>query len=132
MFRLLMTERMRIGELAIRTGVTARTVRYYEAIGLLPPGEREGGGQHYYDEAAVIRLRKIDQLKALGLSLEEIASVIELYFADPSGKKAKLRVLTMLRQHLQQAEQKAAALDAFCAELRGHIQRFETWLKQNG
>ena len=49
-----MAERMRIGELAIRTGVTARTVRYYETIGLLPPGEREGGGQHYYDETAVI------------------------------------------------------------------------------
>jgi|SRR5271154_1658083 MerR family copper efflux transcriptional regulator len=127
-----MAERMRIGELAIRTGVTARTVRYYETIGLLPPGEREGGGQHYYDEAAVIRLRKIDQLKALGLSLEEIASVIDLYFTDPSGKKAKLKVLEMLRQHLQQAEQKTTALDAFCAELRSHIQRFEDWLKQNG
>jgi DNA-binding transcriptional MerR regulator len=43
-----MNDRMRIGDLTERAGVTPRTVRYYESIGLLPPGEREGHGQHYY------------------------------------------------------------------------------------
>ena len=43
-----MDDRMRIGDLTERAGVTQRTVRYYESIGLIPPGEREGHGQHYY------------------------------------------------------------------------------------
>ncbi|OZQ69846.1 hypothetical protein CA600_02330 [Paenibacillus sp. VTT E-133280] len=40
--------RMRIGELTKRAGVTPRTIRYYESIGLMPSGEREGTGQHYH------------------------------------------------------------------------------------
>jgi hypothetical protein len=64
-----MNDRMRIGDLTQRAGVTQRTVRYYESIGLLPPGEREGHGQHYYSEETLARLRKIDQLKKLGRSL---------------------------------------------------------------
>ena len=66
-----MSERMRIGELAERAKVTPRTVRYYESIGLIPSGERKGSGQHYYTEETVVRLRKIDQLKQLGLNLDE-------------------------------------------------------------
>jgi len=65
-----MNDRMRIGDLTERAEVTARTVRYYEHIGLIPPGEREGHGQHYYTEETLARLRKIDQLKKLGLSLD--------------------------------------------------------------
>lgn len=121
---------MRIGELTRRAGVTARTVRYYESIGLLPPGEREGAGQHRYPDEAVFRLRKIDQLKALGLSLEEIGSVIDLYFDDPSGKQPKTAILAILRRHLAETDQKIAGLKQFRAELRGHIERFERWFEQ--
>src|SRR5437588_681322 len=67
-----MNDRMRIGDVTERAGVTPRTVRYYESIGLIPPGEREGHGQHYYTEETLARLRKIDQLKKLGLSLDAI------------------------------------------------------------
>jgi len=120
---------MRIGDLAKAAGVTARTVRYYESIGLLPPGEREGAGQHYYTDQTVVRLRKIDQLKGLGLSLEEIGSVIDLYFVDPSGKQPKSKVLAILRRHLAETDGKIAALKAFRAELRAHIERFERWFE---
>jgi len=125
-----MTGRMRIGELTQRAEVTARTVRYYEAIGLMPPGERQGAGQHYYGDEAVARLRKIDQLKRLGLSLEEIGTVIDLYFTDPSGRSPKRKVLAILRGHLAEADGKIAALEQFRAELNIHIGRFEQWLEQ--
>ncbi len=124
-----MDERMRIGELTERAGVTQRTVRYYESIGLLPPGEREGHGQHYYSEETLARLRKIDQLKQLGLSLDEIRDVIDLYFTDPSGVQPKQKVLAILRKHLAETDQKISGLQLFRADLQTHIERFEHWLE---
>jgi MerR family transcriptional regulator, copper efflux regulator len=125
-----MNDRMRIGELTERAEVTPRTVRYYESIGLLPPGEREGHGQHYYTEETLARLRKIDQLKKLGLSLDEISSVIDLYFIDPSGREPKRKVLSILRHHLAETDRKIGALQNFRAELQAHIDRFERWLEE--
>ncbi|HLW00753.1 MAG TPA: MerR family transcriptional regulator [Ktedonobacterales bacterium] len=125
-----MLDRMRIGELTERAGVTARTVRYYERLGLIPPGEREGHGQHYYTEETLARLRKIDQLKQLGLSLDEIRDVIDLYFIDPSGIQPKQQVLAILRRHLAEADQKIGALAQFRADLQAHIARFERWLEE--
>src|SRR4030088_2695761 len=125
-----MNDRMRIGDLTERAGVTPRTVRYYESIGLLPPGEREGHGQHYYTEETLARLRKIDQLKKLGLSLEEIHGVIDLYFIDPSGIQPKQKVLAILRQHLADADQKIGAFQQFRADVQAHIEHFECWLEE--
>jgi MerR family copper efflux transcriptional regulator len=125
-----MKDRMRIGDLTELAGVTHRTVRYYESIGLIPLGEREGNGQHYYTEETVARLRKIDQLKKLGLSLEEIREVIDLYFIDPSGVQPKQKVLAILRQHLAEADQKIDGLQQFRADLQANIERFEHWFKE--
>ncbi len=121
---------MRIGDVTQRAAVTARTVRYYERIGLIPPGEREGHGQHYYTEETVARLRKIDQLKQLGLSLQEIGDVIDLYFTDPSGVQPKQQVLAILRRHLAETDQKVSALQQFRADLQAHIERFERWIEE--
>ena len=123
-----MDDRIRIGELAERAEVTPRTVRYYESLGLLPPGEREGGGQHHYRPETVLRLRKIEQLKKLGLSLEEIGGVIDLYFTDPSGLRAKQKILGMLRAHLVEVDHKVGELQQARDELQAHIARFEMWL----
>lgn len=126
-----MKDRMRIGDLAQRAEVTHRTIRYYESIGLLPPGEREGSGQHYYTEEALARLRKIDQLKKLGLSLDEIRDVIDLYFTDPSGVEPKQKVLAILRHHLAETNHSLAGLQQYRAELQDHIARFEQWLAEH-
>lgn len=125
-----MNDRMRIGDLAERAEVTQRTVRYYERIGLIPPGEREGHGQHYYTEETVARLRKIDQLKQLGLSLNEIRDVIDLYFTDPTGIQPKQHILAILRSHLAETDHKIGTLQQFRAELQAHIARFERWLEE--
>lgn len=124
-----MSKRMRIGELTERAEVTPRTVRYYESIGLIPRGEREGNGQHYYTEETLARLRKIDQLKQLGLSLDEVRDVIDLYFTDASGVRAKQKVLAILRAHLAEVDQKVGALQQFRADLQAHIKRFELWFE---
>lgn len=125
-----MEQLMRIGDLTELAGVTQRTVRYYESIGLLAPGKREGHGHHYYTEETLARLRKIDQLKRLGLSLEEIGEVIDLYFTDPSGVQPKQKVLTILWKHLHEAESKIEELQQFRGELQETIERFERFLDQ--
>ncbi len=125
-----MDQLMRIGDLTELARVTQRTVRYYESIGLLAPGKREGHGHHYYTEETLARLRKIDQLKRLGLSLEEIGEVIDLYFTDPSGVQPKQKVLTILRKHLHETEGKIEELQQFRSELQTTIERFERFLDQ--
>lgn len=127
-----MDQQLRIGEVSEQAGVTTRTIRYYESIGLLPFDPRKVGAHRSYTTATVTRLRKIEQLKVLGLSLEEIASVIDLYFEDPSGRQAKLGVLAILRRHLADARGKVDALQQFCADLELHIARFELWLANPG
>lgn len=70
---------MRIGEVAERTGLTARTIRYYEEIGLLPcPPERRKGEHRAYDDGDVERLTELTRLRdLLNLSLEELKQLIE-------------------------------------------------------
>jgi DNA-binding transcriptional MerR regulator len=70
---------LRIGEVAELTGTTARTIRYYEEIGLLPgPTDRAQGKHRSYTEADVDRVREIIRLRdLLGLSLEELAKLLE-------------------------------------------------------
>ena len=128
----MMNDRMRIGNLTELAGVTPRTVRYYESIGLIPEGEREGNGQHYYTDETLARLKKIDQLKKLGLSLDEIKDVIDFYFTDPTGIQPKQKVLAILRQHLAETEEKIGGLYQFRNELQAHIERFERWLEEKG
>jgi len=125
-----MNDHMRIGALTQRAEVTPRTVRYYESIGLLPPGEREGHGQHYYTEETLARLRKIDQLKKLGLSLDEIRDVIDLYFSDLSGIQPKQKILAILRQHLAEVDQKIGVFQQFRADVQANIERFERWFEE--
>jgi len=68
---------LRIGEAASRSGVTPRTIRYYEELGLLPRSEREQGKHRVYTEIDIERLRELTRLRdLLGLSLDELRSMI--------------------------------------------------------
>ena len=67
----------RIGEVAERTGVTTRTIRYYEELGLLGDAEREKGRHRLYCETDVARLRELIRLRdLLGVSLEELKCLL--------------------------------------------------------
>lgn len=72
-------ERYRIGEVATLVGVTTRTIRYYEELGLLgTASERPKGGHRVYTEADVARLRELVRLRdLLGLSLDELVKLAE-------------------------------------------------------
>jgi DNA-binding transcriptional MerR regulator len=69
---------IRIGEVAERAGITPRTIRYYEEIGLLPGGERAKGSHRTYDDADVERLLQLKRLRdLLNLSLDELKRLVE-------------------------------------------------------
>jgi MerR family transcriptional regulator, copper efflux regulator len=91
---------LRIGELAERAGMSHRTLRYYERMGLLQPAQRAESGHRYYEEGALERLRRIQQLKALDLPLEDIAEVLDAYFQAPPDRSGKAAALVRLQAHL--------------------------------
>jgi DNA-binding transcriptional MerR regulator len=68
---------LRIGEIAERSGVTPRTIRYYEELGLLPRSKREQGKHRVYTEVDAERISELTRLRdLLGLSLDELRSMI--------------------------------------------------------
>jgi MerR family copper efflux transcriptional regulator len=123
-----MKVKMRIGELAEQAGVTPRTIRYYEDLGLLGPCEREGHGFRYYSDAELTRLKKIDVLKQLGLSLEEIAEVIPMYCEDPTGLRSKRRVLEILEKQLRETDEKITTLQRFRSEIDTNIAKIREFI----
>lgn len=121
---------MRIGELAQKAGVTPRTIRYYENLGLLKPSEREGRGFRYYTEAELARLRKIDALQSLGLTLEEISSILDLFFEEPTMLQGKQKLLEILQAHLNETDEKLEALTQFRSELQANIAKIQQYIQQ--
>src|SRR5579871_4688824 len=84
---------LRIGDVARLVGTTARTIRYYEEIGLLAQAtERPPGGHRLYSDADVAHLREVVRLRdLLGLSLEELKRVVE-------AEEARAELRSRLRQ----------------------------------
>ena len=71
------SEPLRIGDVARRTGLTVRTVRYYEEVGLLPPSERLAGGHRVYAEDDIRRLHRINLLRHVGIPVAQIPEALD-------------------------------------------------------
>lgn len=115
----------RIGELASKAGVTVRTVRYYEELGILPPPSRPQARHRRYNETDLVHLKRVQQLKGYGLSLGEIREIFELAREDPSGQKSRLRLLGRYREKRQQAANRRDRLEQYMRELDWHIEQLE-------
>jgi DNA-binding transcriptional MerR regulator len=93
--------RWRIGEVSARTGLTTRTLRYYEELGLLRPSERLVSGHRIYANEDLQRLYRISLLRQLGLPLSDIARELD----DPSSE-----LTNTITRHVEQVDQRLAAL----------------------
>jgi MerR family transcriptional regulator, repressor of the yfmOP operon len=102
----------RIGELASRVGLTERTIRYYEELGLLESVKRLDGGTRIYTDDDLRRLKFIRKLKTLGLSLHEMRELEDMYRRHRSNRGVLPRLMELLDAHLE-------TIDARIAELRG-------------
>ena len=105
---------MKIGELAKATGVTAKTIRFYENEGLLPQPERTLSGYRKYGSEYTGRLEFIRKAKRLGLSLDEIRDI--LHFHDRSDPTCK-HVRSLLDEKIGQVEGALEDLQGFRSEL---------------
>jgi len=101
---------MRIRELAAQTGTTTRTLRYYEALGLLPTG-RSANGYRIYDGHHVRLVQEIRSLQAVGFSLEDVRPFVECLLAGhesgddcPASVDAYRRKLAYLERHIAELQ----------------------------
>ena len=122
---------LRIGELAERTGVTPRTIRYYEEIDLLARSERRKGSHRAYDEADVERVLELTRLRdLLNLSLDELKQLVEAEearailrrrFHETDSDVERLRIVEEALPHvdtqLALVRRRREELDRLAAEL---------------
>ena len=101
---------LRIGQVAERTGLSLRTIRFYEENGLVIPTARSEGGFRLYSEDDVARLEVIKRMKPLGFSLEEMQELLTLLqdLEQASGDREQL--LARLREFHEAAVARVAAL----------------------
>lgn len=115
----------RIGELSRLFGITARTIRYYEELGLLEAENRDASEHRRYSERNTIRLKRIQQLKDYGLTLAEIRDLFELARRDRSGEAVRLSLAAKYRERLVEAERRRAALTEYMEDLSWHLEQLE-------
>ncbi|MFR9756825.1 MerR family transcriptional regulator [Streptomyces sp. TR06-5] len=104
-----------IQDVARSAGVSSRTLRHYDDIGLLPPSRIGPGGLRHYDDAALVRLQRILLLRELGLGLASIADVL----AGQRDTEAALRT------HLRLLEQERERLDRLVRSVRTTLRKTE-------
>jgi Cu(I)-responsive transcriptional regulator len=101
--------RVAIGEAARQSGVSARMVRHYEELGLLPPIDRTDGGYRQYSEADVHTLRFIKRARDLGFSMGEIAELAGLWH---DRGRTSANVKSIAQRHLAELDQRIATMQA--------------------
>jgi DNA-binding transcriptional MerR regulator len=111
---------MRIGELAQRSGVPAKTLRYYEDIGLIEPPARTPSSYRDYSDAVLDRLAFIRSAKALGLTLGEIRRIVAL---RDTGEVPCAHVLDLLSARTAEIDRTIRQLKTLRSELRQLVVR---------
>lgn len=125
------TELVQIGVLADRVGLSMRTVRYYEEVGLVVPSTRSPGGFRLFGPAEEERLRVLKTLKPLGFSLDEMRELIQILDAaaapalESSARTALLEQLTTLHHDLDQRRTRLQHQLNSAKELSCTLQRAE-------
>jgi MerR family copper efflux transcriptional regulator len=106
---------MNIGQAAIASGITAKMIRYYESIALIPPGRRTDAGYRVYSEDDLHVLRFVKRARSLGFSLEQIRELLSLW---QNKARASADVKTIALGHVDELNVRIAEL----TEMRDTLQ----------
>lgn len=111
---------MRIGELATASGVTTKTIRFYEQAGLVPEPPRTSGGYRDYPGESLTRLAFIRDAQHAGLTLAEIRGILAL---RDSGQAPCDHVSSLIDEHLEEIDRRISELRKTRTALRGLAER---------
>ena len=120
-----MPSRLTIGQVAKASGVAAKTIRYYEQIGVLPVPSRATSGYRLYDQAGVERLRFIRRARSLGLPLQQLKPLMS---ALNGGSRPALRpqLRALVRGQLDTGKNQLAELELLRQQLEQVFKRMGT------
>jgi Cu(I)-responsive transcriptional regulator len=105
---------MNIGQVAGATGVSAKMIRHYESVGLLPSASRTDAGYRQYTERDVNMLRFVRHSRDLGFSLEQIRELLDLW---QNRRRSSRQVKALAESHIAQLDLKLAELQGVRATL---------------
>ena len=114
---------MRIGEVASLSGLSDKTIRYYEDIGVLEAPERTQNGYREYDRSVLARLRFLRAAQSAGLKLGEIREVIAL---RDGGKTPCAHVTKLIEKRAREIDESIASLERMRTDLRRLARRART------
>jgi MerR family transcriptional regulator, copper efflux regulator len=104
-----------IGQAARESGISAKMIRHYEAIGLVPGVGRTKGGYRHYDQADVHRLQFVRRARDLGFSFEQVRELLKLW-SDRRRSRGDVKALAL--DHIAELEERAAELRQMIRTLR--------------
>jgi DNA-binding transcriptional MerR regulator len=119
-----------IGELGGMVNLTRRTIRYYEEIGLLHSIRRIENGKRVYTDDDVRRLKFINRLKVLGLSLAEMVALEKIYRQQRNNREVIPKLVAILDKRAAQIDERIAQLGALKKEIREYQERLRWKLEQ--
>ena len=120
-----MAHALTIGQLAKATGVAAKTIRFYEQIGVLPTPKRTATGYRQYDQSGVQRLRFIRRARSLALPLRDVKTVIVGLDGGPR-LAVRTRLLALVRRQLSAVQHQSAELGLLQQQLEQVLHRLLT------
>ncbi|WP_435744171.1 MerR family transcriptional regulator [Nocardioides sp. SYSU DS0663] len=127
------SQHMQIGEVAQRTGLSLRTIRYYEEMELVTPSARSAGGFRLYTEEDVARFTLITRMKPLDFSLEEMRDLLAITDAlEAASGEDRDALVERLRGYLEAARARVVSIRAqletaerFASELQAEVTRHQ-------
>ena len=121
-----------IGALAKNLGITTRTIRYYEEIGLMGKGDRKQGSTRTYNPDDILRLKFILKIKGLGLSLKEIQELSDIFdINDQDFTTITPKLIEMLDHHIEVLDEKMVNLSSLRQDIVSYRKRIMDMLNSN-
>ncbi len=111
---------MNIGTIAKRSGLPAKTIRYYESIGLIPPALRSNGNYRTYSDRDLQILRFVQRARGLGFSVKDVGTLLALW---QDRRRASAEVRRLAEDHVAEIDQKLDELNSMRRTLLDLIER---------